>query len=90
MKKSTPLSSAPVLTELLEDTLIHAAQVGYEATETRVRTLLFNLVGEVIVDTIQKGKMDSLLMRNIDTLTQSERLIDASTLSVAECQRMVK
>lgn len=34
-------------------------------------------VGEVIVEIVQQGREDSLLMRNMDNLTQSETFTDA-------------
>lgn len=42
-----------------------------------------NPVGDVFVDIMQKGKMDSVLMINIGAVTQFGRFINASTLRVA-------
>lgn len=40
---------------------------------------LLNLVGKVIFDLIQQGKMNSLVMKHIDAFNQVERFIDEST-----------
>lgn len=53
MEKSTPHCNAPVQTELVEEMLTEALQVGYESAKNGVKTILLNLVGEVIVDIIQ-------------------------------------
>lgn len=38
---------------------------------------LFSLVGKVIVNIVQLGKIDSLVIRNIEALTQPDRFMDA-------------
>lgn len=64
---STAQSNAPVLEKVMEEILISALQVGYKAAKEGVKAPLFNVEGEVIDDTIMKGRMYTLLMRNIDT-----------------------
>lgn len=68
-----------MLTALVQDMLIDALKVGYIAAKEGVNNLLFNVVGEVIVEIIQQGKMDSLMMGNIYTLSQLERFMVALT-----------
>lgn len=55
---------------------IGVLHVGYDAAKERVRTLLINLAGEDIDNVIQKGKVDSLLIRNNEALTQSDKFIN--------------
>lgn len=55
----------------------------------RGKTPLFNLLGERIVEILQKGKMDSLLIRNNVALTQFDRFMDASSRPVAECHLLI-
>lgn len=50
---------------------------------------MLNLVGEVIFDIIRQGKMDSLLNRNIEALTQSDRFLDGLTRRVSGCQSLI-
>lgn len=45
MERWTSHCNAFLLAELLEDELIYALQVGYDATKNGVKTPLFNLVG---------------------------------------------
>lgn len=56
-----------------------ALQFGYDAGKDRVKTRLLNLVGGVIVDIMQRGKGGSELMKTIDALTHSDKIMDAST-----------
>lgn len=79
MEKQRCNCSASAVPVLLEGNLIEALQVGYVVAKEGVN-FLFNMVGEVIIDTTQQGKMDSRLMRNIETLTRSDRFLDAITL----------
>lgn len=83
VEKSISNCNAPVLTELVKDTLIEMLQVVYDGTQEVVNSPLFILMGEVIVDMIQKGKVDSLLMRNIGALTQSDWIMASPTRQVA-------
>lgn len=73
--KSTSQRKDPLLTRLVEDTIIEALQVAYEADKETVKTPLLNLVRNVIVETIQQEKMGSVLMRNIEALTLSDGLL---------------
>lgn len=79
VKVLTTGNNASMWTKLKEDKLIRALQVGYGASKNGVKTPLFNLVREAIVDILQQGKMDSMLMGNIENLIQSERFEDAVT-----------
>lgn len=83
VKNSTACNIAPVLTEPAEDKFINAQQAVQNAGKEGVESLLFNLVRKVIVEIIQQGKMHSQLMRRIDTLTRSERIMEALTPQVA-------
>lgn len=77
VKNSTTYSNAHVLIE--KYTQKDALQACSISPREGVKTLLFNLEREVIADTIQQGKIDSLLMRNIDTLPQYKRFIHSFT-----------
>lgn len=76
MEKPTSPQNAPVLTEVLEEKHIETLKVGYDAAKDGVLTCLFILAGEAMVDTIQRGKMESLLIKNNKALTQSDRFND--------------
>lgn len=56
MHRSISRRIATVLTWIMEEKLIWGLKVGYDAAKEGVRTPLFILVGEVIVDIIQKGR----------------------------------
>lgn len=58
-----------MLAGLVEDTVIKALHVAYDAAMEKVEIPFFNLVSEVIIDINQQGKKDSLLMTNIEALT---------------------
>lgn len=47
------------------------------------------MVGESFVDIFQHGMMDSLLMRDIEALTQSDRLMNSSTRPVVGRQSLI-
>lgn len=68
-----------MLTGIAECTPIEALQVEYDAAKEEIETALYNLIGKSIVDTIQQGRMESLLTRNIQALTQPNRVMDALT-----------
>lgn len=77
MDISTSNGNALVRTALVEDRLIETPQVGTDATKEGVETLFLNVVGEVMVDMILQGRMDTLLINSIELLPQSERFMDA-------------
>lgn len=89
VKKSTTCNNSPVLTGLVEDKLSDTLLVGYDHAKEGVNNPLLNMLGEVIVDTINQGKMDLMLLRSIDNITQSERSNDALAQQVAGCQSLV-
>lgn len=66
-----------VLTGLVEEKQMEALQGGYEAEKEILNISLYHLVVELIVDIIQEGKMEVLLMRNIEAVAQCERFMDA-------------
>lgn len=77
MEISTSHCKDHVLTGVLEYTPIGALHVGYDAIKRGVKTFLRNLVREEIVNIISQGKMDSLLMRMMESLTQSDSFMEA-------------
>lgn len=86
MKKSILHLNAPALAEPLEDNLIEAIKVGYDTAKGNVKTSLFSLIGELIVDFVQQGMMDPLLLRRIEDIIQSGRFMDALRKGKAGCQ----
>lgn len=62
-----------MLAKLVEAKLIDALQFEYGEAKEGVRNSLIILLGEDINETIQQGKMDSLQIRYINELIQSER-----------------
>lgn len=86
---STFLDNAPAWPRLLEEMLIKALQLVYEADKKSVETPWFILGGKVIFDTIRQGKLGSLLKRNIENLTESETLMDALRREMAGCQLLI-
>lgn len=88
-KNSTSHRNIRVLKNLLEASLIEALQVRYDAAKEDVMNHLFNLVGKVIVEIIQQRKMNSLLMWNIESLTQSCRLMNALPLQMARDKSVI-
>lgn len=89
VRKSISHCNAPVLAWFVEGKLIEAVQVGYDMAKEGVKTPLFTLVGNVIAETIQQGKMNSLLMRCIEAPTEPERLMDVLTWRVDGCQWLI-
>lgn len=69
MEKLTSNQYASAATGVMENIFINALQVGNDASRERVEISLFILVGEVIVAIVQQGKMNPLLMRNIEAFT---------------------
>lgn len=69
---------------------IEAVQAGYDATKEGVRMLLLVVVREVIVDIFQEEKMYSLLLRNIEYVTEPDRFMHALMGRVDECQSQIK
>lgn len=58
LKISTAWITASMLTELVNDQFTDALQVGYDVVQAGAKNSLLNLVGEVIADITQQGKMD--------------------------------
>lgn len=52
VKVSKACNNAPAWTELVDEKLVDALQVGYDASIEGVKTPLFNPIGECIVDII--------------------------------------
>lgn len=77
LTKSTFRSNVPEWAGLLEDKIIETLQVVCVADKEGLKTYLSNLAGDVTVDIIGQGNMDSQLMRNIETFTKSDRFMDA-------------
>lgn len=79
----TACNRALVSAGIVDYKLMDALPVECYAAKEGVRTFSIILVGEVVIFIIQPGNIDSLLMKNIDTLTQSERLMDSFTRRMA-------
>lgn len=83
----------PLLWSYLDRTsgrrVIEGLEAGYDATNEGVKTPLFSLVGEVIFDVTQQGKMNMLLMPSIKDLTYSDRFMDACRRRVAWCKSLI-
>lgn len=89
MGKSTFPPNAPELAEPVEEKLIDVLQVEFHAAKKQVKTSLFHLVGEGTGDRIPWGKMHLLLMRIIDQLTQSEKVMDALFRGLGGCRSLL-
>lgn len=82
-----------VLTWLVEEAVTEALQVWYDAAREIVKTPSFNLVGEDIIEIILQGKMDSLLMSNVEACNQSDRFMNSMnplTRQGAMCQSLIR
>lgn len=88
-RESTSHGNDHLLTRLVEDTIIKVLQVGYDSAKERVKPFLFNLVGEFIADIMQQRKMKSLLMKNIEALTKSDRYMKSLKRRVVEWQSLI-
>lgn len=67
-----------MLARLVPDKLIEALRVGCEAAKKVIKPLIIYLV-EVIVNVVHQGKMDFLLMHRIETLSQSDTVVNTLT-----------
>lgn len=74
---------------LVQDRLNEAPELGYAATKKGVKNILFNLVENMIVDNIDKGKTELLLMKKVKALTQFEKLMGALKRCWAGCQLLI-
>lgn len=88
MEKSTSNCNDPLFAGLVEDKLIELLQVGHYAAKKSAKALLFNLVGEVIIEIFQQGKLDSLLVSNVEALIQPDRFVEALSRHVLGCQSL--
>lgn len=61
--------NAPVVTGIMEEKLIDAPQVRYDATEEEVWTPLSILVVEAIFEIINHGKMEWRMIRETEALS---------------------
>lgn len=87
-RSTLPLKDS-VLTGLVEDTGIERIQVGYDAARERVKTCCLMLVGEANGNIIHQEKMNELLMRIIEALSQSDRFVDTLVRRVVGCYSLI-
>lgn len=82
MEKSTLCPNAPEIAGKVKEKMFETPQFSYAAVEEGVKTPLTNLEEESLVHIFQQGRMDSVLMRNTQGLTQSDLSMDALTRQV--------
>lgn len=78
MENSTNHCKYLLLKGMVQNTVIEAKKVGYHGSRENL-VPLGSLVGEIIVDIIQKRKMDSLLVVNTKSLIESNWFMDILT-----------
>lgn len=88
LRNSISCGECPVLARIVEDTLIEPPRDGYTAREG-LKTPLFNLVGELVVDDMQQRNMDVLLMRNTEAFPKSDRFMDSLWREMAGGQSLI-
>lgn len=49
----------------VEDTITNAFQVGYKFAKEKIKAPIFLLVEEALIDDVQKGHLDILLVRKV-------------------------
>lgn len=64
-----------MFTKLVKDRFVEELQFRCDATKEAVKTSLFNMVEEVIVDNTHVENMELLMRRALQALTQSDRFI---------------
>lgn len=79
LEMSTSHCTATMLARLVVPNRIETPLVRYNAAKEGVKTSVLDLVGEVSVNIVQRGKVNSLPLRNIEFLTQSDISMDALT-----------
>lgn len=84
MEKSTSHYYVPLLPELVEDRLVNELQVKYYFIKEEIKNPLYNLTRKANADVIHQVKVDSILIRNMEALAQSDRAIGALSELVAE------
>lgn len=89
MEKFTCHGNTAVLTGLVERTVIKGIQFGWDAFKEGIENTLFNLVGEPIVDNIQKVKMNPQLMWNTGALNPSDWTMDPLTQQGTSCKSFI-
>lgn len=70
--KLNTCSNTSMFTDLVKDKLIDNLEIEYDVTVKKTKTHLFKQVTEGIAETIQQKIRDSILMRDVDHLTQFE------------------
>lgn len=65
------------IAQIVEDTFVDTFHIRYVAVKEEVETPIFKYVEEALVDIVQEGKLDTLLVMNVDALTGSNSVEDA-------------
>lgn len=61
----------------VEDTIADVIKIGYTSAKEGIKTPIFHLIEEKFIDVVQKGRLDTLLVCNVDKLADSDRFMDS-------------
>lgn len=79
MEIGTTSTSKEKIKQVVEDTLINLFHVGYTAGKEGVKTPILNHLENALIHIVQQDQLDTLLIWNVDVLTESERFMEGLT-----------
>lgn len=59
----------------IKDTTVDLTQVECTYGKKGIRTLILNLFGEELIDVVQQGRLDAILVHNIEQMAKSVRFM---------------
>lgn len=78
-KRVTSTTTKDATTQDVEEKLTGVIQIHYSDAKEGMKDALFNLVQEVLMDNVHEGRLDTLLVKKVDTLKRSDSFMDALT-----------
>lgn len=83
-KKAAATMVTDSVSNTVEDTVADVIQVPYISAKGVINAPLFHLVEEALIDVVQKGCLNTLLIRNMDKLAESDHYMDAIAHRMAD------
>lgn len=76
-KKATASMVTTPIMSTVENTIANVIQVGYRSSKEGTKMPFFHLVTIELVDVVQYGRLDTLLVRIVNELAESDQCTEA-------------
>lgn len=77
IKTTVEIGTKNVVKEIVKGTPGDAIMVGYDLQKEGIRTPIWTIVEGDLMGNVEQGRLDIILVRNVDERTKSTRFMDA-------------